>query len=389
MLGHMNSRLRYVVVLLLLVVPVLITAQAPQQPAPLQPVQAIARPRNPLPSEEASANVTKFSFIAYGDTRGRRDGIAIQYEHSLVVDGMMAAIKRLENSEYPVKFVLQSGDAVVDGRDPRQLNTSFIPLINRLTAEGGVPYFLAPGNHDLTSADRLDSPERILGLRNYMQAMANLIPPDNAARRLAEYPTFAFGYGNTFIIGFDSNIAADKTQFEWVKAQLQGLDRKRYVNVIAFCHHPVFSSGPHGASHTEPQTLVLRATYMPLFRSQHVKVVFSGHDHLFDHWVERYTDGSGDHRMDHVVSGGGGAPLYQYTGEPDLTEYLLSSKADKVRVQHLAKPGAEPGENPYHFVLARVDGENIDIEAIGVDFGRDWQPYRTNKTSLKDGPGSQ
>src|SRR5690242_7140009 len=64
--------------------------QNPQPtPAPLfdnVPVQAIKAPRAPLPSEEASANVQRFSFIVYGDTRGRRDGLEQQYEHSLIVN---------------------------------------------------------------------------------------------------------------------------------------------------------------------------------------------------------------------------------------------------------------------------------------------------------------
>ena len=34
-------------------------------------------PKVPLPSEAATANVTKFSFIAYGDTRGRHDGVDV------------------------------------------------------------------------------------------------------------------------------------------------------------------------------------------------------------------------------------------------------------------------------------------------------------------------
>ncbi len=82
--------------------------------------------------------MTRFSFIVYGDTRGRQDGVALQYEHSLVVDSAIAEIKRLHDTPYPARFVLQSGDAVVNGRDAHQWNTSFIPLINRLTSEGGV-----------------------------------------------------------------------------------------------------------------------------------------------------------------------------------------------------------------------------------------------------------
>src|SRR5262249_22124191 len=112
------------------------------------PISALT---TPFPGESASKGVTKFSFIAYGDTRGRRDGVAIQYEHSLVIDSMLAEIKKRSTTDYPVKFVLQSGDAVVDGREAHQWNVSFVPLINRLS-EAGVPYFLVPGNHEGTTS---------------------------------------------------------------------------------------------------------------------------------------------------------------------------------------------------------------------------------------------
>src|SRR5215469_3030136 len=56
-------------------------------------VSAIAAPATPLPPEAQSRDVTRFSFIVYGDTRGRRDGVALQYEHSLIIDSMLAQIK--------------------------------------------------------------------------------------------------------------------------------------------------------------------------------------------------------------------------------------------------------------------------------------------------------
>src|SRR3989442_2412137 len=128
--------------------------QAPEQ------VRAIAAPSNPLPTEAASAGMTRFSFVVYGDTRGRRDGVQEQYEHSLIIDSMVATIKRLAGSPLPVRFLLQTGDAVVNGGDARQWNKSFIDLINRITTEGGVPYFLAPGNHDVSGAPAPESPMR-------------------------------------------------------------------------------------------------------------------------------------------------------------------------------------------------------------------------------------
>ena len=374
---------RYFVILIFTLLPGLVVGQGNQAP---QAVQAIAAPKRPLPPEEASAGVAKFSFIGYGDTRGRQDGVQLQYEHGLVVNGMLAAIKRLETTEYPVRFVLQSGDAVVNGGEARQWNISFVGLINRLTTEGGVPYFLAPGNHDVTVAENLDSPQRQQGLRNYLQAMSQLIPPDNAQRRLAGYPTYAFGYGNTFVVALDSNIANDMTQYNWVKAQLEGLDRKRYVNIVALFHHPVFSSGPHGGPKLEPPSAAMRTRYMPLFRANHVSAAFTGHDHLFEHWAEHYTDSTGRHRMDLVTSAGGGAPLYTYEGEPDLTEYLRANQAARVQVEHLVKPGPQPSDNPYHFVIVHVNGEHMDMEVVGVDWGSGFSPYpyRSNRVDLSD-----
>ena len=343
----------------------------------LDRVKAIAAPALPLPAEADSKGVTKFSFIAYGDTRGRRDGQEIQYEHSLVIDSMLAQIKKLQTTAYPVKFVVQSGDAVQNGREAKEWNTSFVPLINRLTGEGGVQYFLVPGNHEATT-----TPE---GLRNYLDAVSALIPAEGSLRRLSGGTTFAVGYGNTFVIGLDANIAGDEKQYQWIKSQLEGLDRNRYANVIVFCHHAPFSSGPHGGAKVEPQTVDLRTRYMPLFQAQRVRAVFSGHEHLFEHWVEHYSDASGTHRMDLVVSGGGGAPIYAYTGEPDLRDYLKANEASKVTLEHLVKPSADRGLNPYHFVIVRVDGEKLDIEVVSVDWGRGFAPYRSNKLVLEDG----
>jgi 3',5'-cyclic AMP phosphodiesterase CpdA len=112
-------------------------------------------PKNPLPSEPSSAGVHKFSFIAYGDTRGRHDGVELQAEHTLVIESMLATIKRSANTADPIRFVLQSGDAVNDGSKPLQWTVSYIPLINRLTQDAGVPYFLSMGNHDVGNSTDL------------------------------------------------------------------------------------------------------------------------------------------------------------------------------------------------------------------------------------------
>jgi hypothetical protein len=370
---------------LLLFVSTTAGAQTPATGTPARTsdsVVAISPPAVPLPSEVASAPVTRFSFISYGDTRGRHDGTQLQAEHMLVIESMLGTIRGLANGPDAVRFVLQSGDAVLDGREPAQWNVSYVPLINRLTTQAGVPYFLAVGNHDVTGTPDITSPARLSGLRNYFAANAKLIPPNDDPRRLNGYPTFAFGFGNSFFIAFDSDIADDTTQFAWVKGQLERLDRRRYKNVAIFFHHPPFSSGPHGGANVERPASAIRTRYMPLFRRHHVRLLLAGHEHLFEHWVERYQDASGSHRIDEIVSGGGGAPLYAYRGEPDLRDYLAAGAAERVSLDHLARPSSDPGANPFHYVVVHVDGEQIRVEVVAVDWGRGFAPYRSAKATL-------
>lgn len=348
-------------------------------------VAGIRPPAVPLPAESASASATRFSFIAYGDTRGRRDGVATQEEHELVVETMLGRIAALKDGPDPVRFVIQSGDAVVDGRDPKQWNVSFVGLINRITQGAGLPYYLAPGNHDVTAAEGLRDPGRREGLANYLQAVAPLIPANGSMRRLDGYPTFAFGYGNTFVLAFDSNIADDATQFAWVRGQLEGLDRARYQHVVVMFHHPVLSSGPHGGATIEPPTEAVRRRYLPLFRQHHVRLMVTGHEHLYEHWAEQYRDAAGSWRMDQIVSGGGGAPIYHFEGDPDQRAYLRSSRAAAgTTLTQLVKPGPTVADNPYHFCIVHVDGARMWVEVVGVDFGSGFKPYQSGRVELTD-----
>jgi hypothetical protein len=322
-----------------------------------------------------SANDTTFSFIAYGDTRGAGaaagqtplpgDGDVVHPIHSQIADLMIARIKALAKSAYPIRFILQSGDAVLRGANGAQWNVSFSPIVERITRSGDVPFFFSVGNHDVTGMP-LGDPGRMMGLHNSLTAFSKLMPEEGSPRRLSGYPTYSFGYGNSFFIALDSNIASDALQLAWVTDQLEHLDRARYHHIVAFFHHPPFSSGPHGGDHVEPPTTAIRTLYMPLFRKHHVRLVVAGHDHLFDHWVERYLDGGKAYRMDCIITGGGGAPQYGYSGEPDLTQYVAAGAAQSVRVEHLAKPRAAATDNPHHFVVVQVDGDKLSLEVISL-----------------------
>jgi len=367
--------------------------QQPAPPPPIVTIRPIEPPAVPLPAEAASARETRFSFVVYGDSRSPVDGQALQPDHAVIVDAIVGRIKALASTPFPVRFVLQTGDAVANGTNGTAWNVSYSPLVERITRDAGTPYFLTAGNHDVAFA----ADSRPLGLHYTLSAMSRLIPAEGSPRRLSGYPTFAFGYGHLFAIAIDSNVAADPLQLAWVTDQLEHLDHTRFRQIVAFFHHPPFSSGPHGGvapgpavttdDNVERQTAAIRTLYAPLFRRFHVRMTLSGHDHLYDHWIERYTDASGSHRRDDVVTGGGGAPIYTYRGEPDVRAYLAAGATQNVRLEHPMRPGTTAAENPHHFVVVRVDGDRLSLEVVGTG-PTDYKPYPNGQSRMDlNGPG--
>jgi hypothetical protein len=351
-----------------------------QTVAPPSAVRAIDPGRAILPEEAASAGQTRFSFIAYGDTRGQADGLELQLEHGRIIDAMIAVIQARAAGRFPVRFIVQSGDGVTTGSEGAQWDVSFTPLIERLLRDGGVPYFLSVGNHDVTGRPVSD-PQRQPGLRNTLQVMSKIYPPEGHTRRLDGYATYAFGYGHVLMIALDSNIRGDEVQLAWVTRLLEGLDRGRYPMVMAVFHHPVVSSGPHGGPTVEVHTEALRRVYMPLFRKHRVRMLIAGHDHLLEHWVETYSDEKGDHRIDHLITGGGGAPIYTYRGEPVLDEYIAAALPLKLSVEHLLRPGPAVEDNPHHFVIVEVDGPDLTLEVVSTR-ATPYQPYGRARVEL-------
>jgi hypothetical protein len=85
------------------------------------------------------------------------------------------------------------------------------------------------------------------------------------------------------------------------------------------------------------------------------------------------------------VTGGGGAPTYVYSSEPDLSSYLASGASQNLRVEHLAKPGRTREDNPHHFVVIQVDGNRLSVEIVAIG-GRPYAPYDgRSRIELTDG----
>ena len=167
---------------------------------------------------------------------------------------MVTRIKALASTPFPSGSCCKRAMRCPTAPTARRGTSSYSPLVERITRErrravlprGGQPRRRLRG--------------RFATIRAAQHAVGALPadPAGRSPRRLSGYPTFAFGYGHLFAIAIDSNIAADPVQLAWVTDQLEHLDRSRYRHVIAFFHHPPFSSGPHGG--VAPGPAVTRTT---------------------------------------------------------------------------------------------------------------------------------
>jgi 3',5'-cyclic AMP phosphodiesterase CpdA len=94
-------------------------------------------------------------------------------------------------------------------------------------------------------------------------------------------------------------------QYKWLQATLE---QNKQKPMIVLMHHPVFSSGEHG------DELGL-AFFLPALLAKYpVLAVFSGHDHMY----ERSLYG----KQWYIVTGGGGAPLYNANSRNDRSKKI-------------------------------------------------------------------
>ncbi|HOB42596.1 MAG TPA: metallophosphoesterase [Bacillota bacterium] len=145
------------------------------------------------------------------------------------------------------------------------------------------------------------------------------------AQLVNDPPYYSFEHEGYRFIGLDASEGSiDTEQTEWLRNELSK-DGHKFV----FMHVPLYDPRP-GGDHCfldSEQAFELEK----LFRESGVLAVFSGHVHMFSH-EER--DG-----VEYVTTGGAGALLYA--------------------------PEEEGGF--YHYVLVKVDGDQVDIEAKKVE----------------------
>lgn len=239
-----------------------------------------------------------FRFIVYGDTRTYPD------KHKSVVDGMV--------KEANVRFVALSGDLVANGdvwdQWPEQF---FAPAKSFLERTAFWP---VRGNHE--------------GSAKLYKALFDL--PGNEQ-------WYSFDCGNVHFIGLDSEVEGDEVaaQLDWLKADLAA--NKADWTFVSY-HRPTFNIGGHGSDWGAKDVL-------PLLEEGGVDIDITGHSHLYERFVPIGREGK--RPIIHIVSGGGGAPLYE------------------VRPSPLLEGGI--GYSGLHYCVFDVDGDKLVMEAKKPD----------------------
>ncbi len=243
-----------------------------------------------------------FSFIVYGDTRSRHD------VHRLVAN-------KIGQQEYD--FAVHTGDLVADGGKP-DMWPPFFENGQELLRKSAI--FPALGNHERNSP-------------SFYEVF-------NADRR--GYYSFDWGNAHFAVINSDVNnyTATPEGREKYWNEQLQWLDKDLAAAAKADYRFVVFHHPPYTATGQRQQGSARIAEIVtPVIGKHKVSAVFSGHDHNFQHHV---TGG-----VHYVVTGGGGAPLYE-------TDALIP----EVTI------AAERVEN---FVVVRVNGKKASATAISLD----------------------
>jgi hypothetical protein len=229
-----------------------------------------------------------FRFGVHGDTRTN------DQNHSHIISLMHS---------YDPEFYLNCGDLVEVGAQ-QSLWDEFFNIISPYSND--TAYYPCIGNHDTPPA--------------YYKLYFSL--PNNE-----EYYSFDYGFAHFIALDTTGDYSVGSAQYNWLGMDLDSAFGADWIFV--FFHHPPYSSGSHGS------TLSVRNTLDPVFAEHNVTVVFSGHDHDYEH----ADPGDG---IQYFVSGGGGAPL-NAVGHNAWTVY---------------------SEMVYQFMTVDVGCQNITLTAI-------------------------
>ena len=135
------------------------------------------------------------------------------------------------------------------------------------------------------------------------------------------YYTYRKGAWQVFSLNSNIESPERRAQVEWLTSELRGAGDSGCT--VAYFHHPMFSSGPHGVI---PPAGVVTDFWRALY-SAGADVVISAHEHFYERFAAQNADGVADPAFGirQFIVGTGGAPLTQPVRRVANSEFVLSS----------------------------------------------------------------
>jgi len=293
---------------------------------------------NPEP-DTATASLT---FAVIGDF-----GVGTRKESQDRRQQQVANALKAALDQHDLRFVLTTGDNIYAGKkflgipvgdtgdeDDDWFFTYFQPyryVINRVCVYPSI------GNHDAGESEDNDDREQVEDNFYVRERMA----ADAAAGRASHGPGmfYRFRYGsNIEFVCLDTskeNLFVERlfehpNHQEFVETSFPPANTPAWR--IPFCHHPPFSAGPRHHNTKSMEKLI------PLFRRAGVRVLFSGHEHNFQHSIV------------------------------DAIHYFVSGAAGKFRNEvpdQFDTAHTRSWSSSCHFLLVRIDGDTMVVRAVG------------------------
>jgi acid phosphatase type 7 len=229
------------------------------------------------------------------------------------------------------EIIIDVGDLVYNGDSTSGWDTEFFTPQRAVMSRSCL--YPAIGNHEGSAGNYL----------NYF-----ILPSANSGTE--RY--YSFDYANAHFIALDthgSSYAAGSAQYNWLVSDLTANQLKPWIFV--YFHHPPYSSGSYGSD------LNVRTHLAPVFAQYPVDLIFSGHDHNYEH-----ARAGGRH---YIVTGGGGAPL----GAVGANSWTIKSEST------LQCCRIDVSGDTLQFQAIRPDGtiiESFTLASAGIN---DWSLY--------------
>ncbi len=238
-----------------------------------------------------------FSFAVTGDARNQQENAWAISQHHLLDRGM--------------DFEIFSGDAVVLGVIQSDWNAFFEATDGAFSVEdlfGSMPMMPVNGNHDNLSV-------------NYVAqfALPQQVTPGEQAQGEEWY---SFDYANAHFVMLNDTVADTSVlggaEADFLRSDLGSVDRSVTPWIFVVHHRPFYTCLSTHAPDTS-----LRAAWQPIFDSNAVDMVLTGHNHVYERSkpVRGLMDGQG------VVAaaGAGGIPTFDASGTPSGTVYVVAA----------------------------------------------------------------